>query len=357
MKKPSALKLTTDRNQQLRPEKGAPFMPLLALIFRYRKLVILLVLIGAVGGGVFTKMRYKEFYLVKTTILLQPPRKVSDSKDYLGSAQTKDLLNNTYSAVLKSNDFIKSIVLADYDIGESGENKKQNLLAFFKTDNTGGVINELKGLIKINYDRKTNLLILEYTSTYPNIATQILNNTVSQLNSFYNSQFNSNSRRNLEFVEKNITSAKTELDEAKHNLAIFIERNKQLKVALKNKDQYPEYYQCIEAMEKLEEIANLKRKNYMSLVTKRESLKLEISENAPSVTVIEAASPPLQPIPGKYSRNIAIGALIGFLCAIAYIVLSNFTSVFNLDGTPIANIPTDLKNDFTKLLKPFGSKK
>ncbi len=332
-------------------------MPLLVLIFQYRKLIILLVLIGVVGGGVFTKMNYEEFYLVETTILLQPPRKVSDSRDYLGSTQTKNLLNNTYEAVLKSNDFIKSIVLSDYHIGNSGKNKKENLLAFFKTDNIGSVINKLKGQIKINYDRKTNLLVLKYTSTYPNIATQILNNTVSQINSFYNYQFNSNSMRNLEFVEKNVTLAKAELDEAKHHLAIFIERNKQLKVVLKNKDQYPEYYQCIEAMEKLEEIANLKRKSYIDLATKRESLKMEISENAPSVTVIEAATPPLQPIPGKYTKNIVIGALMGFICAAAYIILSNFNVVFNLNDTPIANIPTELKNDFSKLLKPFGSKK
>jgi len=349
--------MDTGKNFQPCPEKGVPFVPLLVLMFQYRWLVILLILIGATGGGVFTEMHYNEYYLVKTTILLQSPRKVSDSKDYLGSAQTKDLLNSTYSAVLKSNDFMKGVVLADYDIGDGGENKKKNLLAFFKTDDIGSVINVLKGQIKINYDRRTNLLVLEYTSTYPNIATQILNNTVSQINFFYNYQFNSNSMRNLEFVEKNITSAKKELEEAKHNLAIFIERNKQLKVALKNKDQYPEYYQCIEAMEKLEEIANLKRKSYANLVTKRESLKLEISENAPSVTVIEAASPPLQPIPRKYAKNIALGALMGFLCAVAYIILRNFTFVFNLNDTPIANIPIELKNDFSKLLKPFGLKK
>ena len=178
---------------------------------------------------------------------------------------------------------------SDYDIEGNSNNKKETLLVFFKTDDIGNVINKLKKLIKINYDRRTNMLVLEITSTYPNIATQILNNTVSQINYFYNYQFNSNSMRNLAFVEKNITLAKTELEEAKYNLAIFIERNKQLKVALKNKDQYPEYYQCIEAMEKLEEIVNLKRKSYTALMTKREGLKLEISENAPSVTVIEAA--------------------------------------------------------------------
>jgi len=349
--------MDTNKNLQSRPEDGPSLMPFLAMLFQYRWLLILLLLLGAVGGGVFTKAYHEEYYSVTTTILLQSPRKVSDSKDYLGSTQTKNLLNNTYSAVLTSNDFIRSIILADYDIEGTGENKKQNLLYFFKTDDIGSVIIMLKDLIEINYDAKNSLLVLEYTSTYPDIAAQILNNTVSQINFFYNSQFNSNSMRNLEFVEKNIISAKKELDEAKLNLAIFIERNKQLKVALKNKDQYPEYYQCIEAMEKLAEIANLKRKSYTDLVTKRDNFKLEISENAPSVTVIEAAAPPLRPIPGKYTRNILLGGLMGFVCAVAYVVLSNFSSVFNLEGTPIANIPTECKKDFWRLLKPFGSKK
>jgi len=348
--------MNTDKDFQLRPETESSFMAFWILMFQYRWHIILLILIFAISGALFTKISYEESYLVKTTILLQSPRKVSDSRDYLGSAQTKDLLNNTYSAVLKSNDFIKSIVLSDYDIGSNSNNKKETLLVFFKTDDIGNVINTLKKLIKINYDRKTNMLVLEITSTYPNIATQILNNTVSQINYFYNYQFNSNSMRNLEFVEKNITLAKTELEEAKYNLAIFIERNKQLKVALKNKDQYPEYYQCIEAMEKLEEIVNLKRKSYTALMTKREGLKLEISENAPSVTVIEAAAPPLQPIPAKYIRNMILSTTIGLVGTIAYIIFSNFVFVFKLAGTPIANIPAEFKKDFRRLLKTFGSK-
>jgi capsular polysaccharide biosynthesis protein len=199
--------------------------------------------------------------------------------------------------------------------------------------------------------------VLEYISTYPELAAQILNTTVNQINYFYNYQFNSNSMRNLEFVEKNIVLAKKELDEAKSNLSIFIERNKQLKVALKNKDQYPEYYQCIEAMEKLQETAELKRKSYSALLAKSESLKLEISENAPSVTVIEAASPPLDPIPCHYGRNIGIGAIIGLLLAVAYVVLTHFMVLFQLEGTPIANIPAEFKNDFRKLFHPFGSRK
>jgi uncharacterized protein involved in exopolysaccharide biosynthesis len=313
--------------------------------------------IGVIAGATLTKLSYKENYLVTTTILLQPPRKVADSKDYLGSIQTKDLLNNTFSTVLNSNDFFKSIVLADYDISENDKKIKANLLKYFKTEDVGRIIATVKELVKINYDRKTSVLRLEYTSAYPDVAAQILNNIITQINYFYNYQFNSNSMRNLEFVEKSIASAKKELDEAKYNLAVFIERNKQLKVALKNKDQYPEYYQCIEAMEKLQENVNMKRKSYTGLLVKSESLKLEISENAPYVTIIEVAAAPLKPIPCKYAGNVATGGAFGFILAAAYIIFSNFISLFNLHGTPLANIPSELKRDFKKISKAFSSQK
>jgi uncharacterized protein involved in exopolysaccharide biosynthesis len=350
--------MTNDHDSvHLDPGQANPLLPFYFLMFRYRWLVILLMLIGIGIGAAMTKMSYRENYLVKTTILLQPPRKVSDSRDYLGSAQTKELLNNTHSVVLNSNDFIKSIVLADYELTDGGVAKKENLLAYFKTDDVGRAVGILKSQIKIRYDKRTSVLVLEYTSAHPRVAAQILNTTVNQINYFYNYQFNSNSMRNLEFVEKSIVPAKKELDEAKANLSTFIERNKQLKVALKNKDQYPEYYQCIEAMEKLQETAELKRKSYSALLIKSESLKLEISENAPSVTVIEAASPPLYPIPCRYGRSVGIGAIIGLLLAVAYIVLTHFVALFQLDGTPVANIPAEFKKDLRKLFHPFGSRK
>ncbi|MFA7231091.1 MAG: Wzz/FepE/Etk N-terminal domain-containing protein [Victivallaceae bacterium] len=327
------------------------------VILKYRWLVIMLTAIGIIAGAVFTRQTYKENYLVAATIFLQSPRKVTDSKDYLGSIQTKDLLNNTFNSVLSSNDFFESIVLKDYDILNDGKKIKGNLLKYFKTEDVGKVIDVVKKLVKIRYDKKTNILVLEYTSTYPDVAAQILNNTVSQINFFYNHQFNSNSIRNLEFVEKSIASSRKELDEAKNKLAVFIERNKQLKVALKNKEQYPEYYQCIEELEKLQENAELKRKNYASLLIKSESLKLEISENAPYITVIESATVPLKPIPCKYTRNVALGGVLGFILAAVYIILTNFILLFNLQATPVANIPAEFKNDFKKLLRIFSFKK
>ena len=349
--------MNTKDNIQLKPEKEISLMPFFVVMFKCRWFIILLTVTGVIAGVALTRHDYKKNYLVSTTILLQPPRKVTDSRDYLGSIQTKDLLNNTYNVVLNSNDFIKSIALADYDIMENGKKIKINLLKFFKTEDIGQAIDTVKGLIKISYDKKTCVLVLEYTSSYPDIAAQILNNTVTQINYFYNYQFNSNSIRNLEFVEKSIASAKKELDEAKNNLAVFIERNKQLKVVLKNKDQYPEYYQCIEAMEKLQENVDLKRKSFTVLLVKSESLKLEISENAPYVTVIESATAPLRPIPCSYNRSVVMGGFIGFIFAAACVILNNFVALFNLHNTPAETIPAELKNDCMKMLKAFRTKK
>lgn len=344
-------------NIQLQPEKEFSFITFYFKLFEHRWLIILLIVLGVIAGAAFTKFTYKENYIVSTSMLLQPPRKVSDSKDYLGSIQTKDMLNNTYSVVLNSNDFLKSIVLSDYNIPENGNKIKANLLKYFKTDDISIAIDTVKSMVNIRCDKRTGVLVLEYTSTYPDIAAQILNNIVAQINTFYNYRFNSNSMRNLEFVEKSIASGKKELDEAKNNLATFIERNKQLKIALKNRDQYPEYYQCIEAMEKLQENVELKRKSYSVLLTKSESLKLEISENAPYVTLIESAAVPLKPIPGKYARNGILGGLLGLALATVYIILCNFILVFNLYGTPMENIPSELKKDFKRFSNTFTSKK
>ena len=118
-------------------------------------------------------------------------------------------------------------------------------------------------------------------------------------------------------------------------------------MVLKNKDQHLEYYQCIEATEKLQEKADLTRKSYLALQNKSESLKLEISENAPSVTVIEAASPPLAPIPCSYVRNVGIGAVIGLLLAIIYVVLTNFAAIFQLKNVMRAEPPTGSKGDLS----------
>ena len=333
-------------NQPVHDGKEISLLPLFLLFLRYRWFIILTTVIFVLISLILTMISYKENYNVSTSILLQPPRKVSTSEQYMDYYNTKDLLKNTYEVVLNSNDLLKNVVLSEYDLNEDGKNTKTNLMGFFKTDNTGTAIKKLKALLLADYKKLTSVVTLTITSANPEIAAQILNNVVGQINYYYNYQFNSNAKRNLEFVDSGIVVSKKDLDDAKRKLGSFITENKQLKVALANQNQYPEYYQCVQELQKLQTDVDLKNKTYTTLLNKSEALKLEITENAPSVTVLEKATVPTEPIPPKYIRNSAIAGFLGLFFSCIYCIMTNFVSLFNLHGTKIEQALSDLRNDF-----------
>lgn len=313
------------------------FSFVLALL-RYRWLVITFILAGAVIAGVFSKLTYVKFYKAESYVILKPSPKVTDAD----SVKLGDTLLGTYAIVLKTSQLLEKVALSKYDYVTDGGKESINLLKYYGVDDMNIVIQIIKGKLVPTFDKNGLILTLSYTAENPELAAQIINNIVSELDNYYKTQFAAVPLRNLEFVTKSLEAAKKELDDARNKFNIFITSNKQLQ-NISKENKYPACYLSKQVLQQLEQDVDLKTKTYNDLKESYEKLRLQVSENAPAITVFEKAIPPQDPIPCTYIKASEIGAFSGFVIAAAYVFLTNLTALLGLKTNPLKTILTELK--------------
>lgn len=338
-------------NNKLKKYTGdeVSLLPLLMALFRHRWLVILFIIVATLIGGVLSKVLYKKMYTVESYVLLQSPRKVSELEQFRNDSIIRDTVRNTYEVVLKTNQLLERVVLSQYEYTADGQKKKTNLLTYYNTNNISTAIQKVKNTLALNYNKNTYVLTFSYTEGNAEITAGVTNGIVREFDRYYNTQFNATSQRNLEFVTKSLDNARKELDDARNALSVFINTNKQLKDISKQKNQYTAYYSSELAMQKLEENVEAKNKVYSELKKNYEHLRLQVAENAPTITVLEKALPPEKPIPCKYVKSSFIGGFAGLLIAFFYVFVKNIASFLNLKTDPFKMVLSELKKDIKSI--------
>jgi len=319
-----------------------PFFPIL---FRYRWLAIKLMLAGAIIAGVYATLMYKKSYKVNSSIFLKSSRYVTD----VNRVDPSDILKSTYEIVLKTNQLLEKVVLYKYDYTVDGKKESINLLKYYNTDNISTVIKSITNNLTLAFDKKNLILTLSYIDADPEMAAQIIDTIVGELDCYYNTKLTKETQRTLEFVIKNLGNAKKELNDARNKLDVFITTNKQLKNISKQKGQYSTCYSSATALQELEEEVDSKTKTYNDLKISYEKLRLQVTENAPTIIVLEKAIPPQDPIPCRYIKASVAGTFFGLFIATAYIFLMNLKTLFRLKTSPLETISAELKKDLKKL--------
>ena len=187
------------------------------------------------------------------------------------------------------------------------------------------VVKIIRDNLNLTLNKNSLLLMLSYVDKDPEMAAQIVNNIVREFDNYYNTLFFTVTQKNLEFVTKGIENAKKELDEARSNLGTFVATNKQLKTEQNQKKKYSVLYSSKQALQQLEEKVDAKTKTYNNMMINYEKLKFQVSENASTITILEKAIPPQDPVPRKGLKAFLIGAFFGAFAALVYVFLINLT--------------------------------
>ena len=321
-------------------------LPFILMLFRYRRLILMFMLAGAVLAGVYTIFMYKKVYSANSFILLRPPSKVinMDQDPIIG-----DILKDTYKVVLRTNHLCEKVILSKYDYTTDGKKESINLLKYYDTNSMKTVVKIIRDNLNLTLDKNSLLLTLSYIDKDPEMAAQIVNNIVREFDNYYNTLFFAVINRNLEFVTKGIENAKKELDEARSNLRTFVATNKQLKIGANQKSKYSAWYSSQQTLQQLEEKADAKTKTYNNMMINYEKLKFQVSENASTITILEKAIPPQDPVPRKGLKASLIGAFFGAFAASVYVFLINLTTLFSLKTNPLETVFVELKKDLKKL--------
>jgi len=334
----------------LQQESGISLFPILKILIDKRWFIVILTFTGFCFGIFLRVLFYNKDYCASASILLQSSQKVTN-QDY-SKVYFDTIVQNTCSIIVTSSITVKNIILQEYMYEKNGQKVKTNLLEFYneKDINKLAEYRILKN-IKLNFDKKTQVLTLSYTASNPDVASQIVNNIIEQINIFYNTQMTSDSTRNLKFVNEQLKAAKENLDTARLKLALFIKRNKEIASLSDNKAETNTYSLARLELQKLQEDARVKEDLYNSLMKKSQDLGIQSEQNTPSVIVLQPAFPPQKPLPRQMLKYGTVGAFLMLLIAIGTVILRNLSEIMDVKENIIKLISDELSSDFKKLKK------
>ncbi len=345
-------------------ENEINLLELFAVLFKKRWLIIFIIIICAILVVGIGKAKYKKKYTATASVLLQPPQNSSINEDRRTQVSFKfraygNVLLETYNVALESPQLLKKIVLTEYNYTLNGEQKTSNLIDYYKIKNDNYEKREylasrrVKNKLKDQYNKESFVLTLSYTTLSTELSSEIVNNFIEQLNIFFREKIESSAKRNFSFVKKSMEKAQKELDEARDKLGKFVKKNKQINranidVGSKYSGLDTSYYQSKLELNRLEEDAKLKNELFSQISQKYQVMNLELLDNAPTVIVLESAVPPVLPNKFPLIKYLAVGVFLGLVIGSGYVILTNFISIFKLEGTHAEDIYSEIQKDIKK---------
>ncbi len=331
------------QNSDLEKGSEVSLLPLIKIFLKNRWLIITLTFVGLCLGLLKSALFYSKVYSASSSILLQSSQKVT-SQDY-SKVYLDSIVQSTCSIISTSSTTVRNIILQQYTYDKNGQKVKINLLEFYNSSNINTLIERVSRGITLTYDKQTRVLTISYRASNPEIASQIVNNVIEQINIFYNTQMTSDSARNFKFIEEQLKIAKENLDTIRLKLALFIKRNKEITTA----SEANTYSLAKLELQKLQEDTKAKEYLYDSLVKKSQDLGLQSEQKTPSVIVLQQAFPSQKPIPRKMLQGAILGSFLMLLVAIGIVVLKNLSEITKENIVKLVSY--EFSNDFKKLKK------
>lgn len=337
-------------SQSLKEESEISLFPLFKIILKNRWFIIVLTFIGFCFGIAISAISYNKSYCASSSILLQSSQKVTNqdySKIYFDS-----IVQNTCNIIANSTTTVRNVILQKYTYNnKNGQEVTADLLKFYNVKDINTLTEKVSKSIKLDYDKKTQVLTISYTAPNPDIASQIVNNIIEQINIFYNTQMTSDSVRNFKFVNEQLKTAKETLDAARLKLALFIKRNKEITgiSSPDNKTETNTYSLARLELQNLQEDSKAKEDFYNSLVAKSQNLGIQTVQNIPSVIVLQKAFPPKNPLPRQTLKSGTTRAFFMLIISLGIIFLINFSKLVPGKENVTNLISNELCSDFKKL--------
>jgi capsule polysaccharide export protein KpsE/RkpR len=162
------------------------------------------------------------------------------------------------------------------------------------------IVGRMKRLVDVQVSPKTGVITLTVRAFTPDMAVQIANNVLSEVNTFNLNRRQQAAAGEREFVENREAEALSDLRNAEENLQSFLVQNRDFTVS---------------------PTLQLEQTLYTSLATAAEQAKIEEVRNLPVITVLAPPEAPLIPESKRGMRKVLfsliIGAVIGAMIAFA----------------------------------------
>ncbi len=308
-------------------ENEISIFDILAIILRYKWLIIILCIAGLVLGYLFTKINNNKEYESKATILLDKPVFSKKQNAWQYQQYTRNIVRASYKSVIYSNENLRKILKAHVITTNNGKKSKTSLSNLLGLKNISNATEYLKGIINLKFDKRTYILVITTKTNNPIASKFIIEELIKQLNLFYNTQIDVTSKNEINILKKNLESVKNELKIARNNELKLYQNNKLLTDStFRSKNDLPPKLKL--EKERLSELVTEKKNIYNSMVKQYDDLRYSNVENISLVTIIEKPEASLNPLPSKSKIKVLIGAILGIILSALIIFIIEFLIKF-----------------------------
>ncbi len=259
-----------------------------------------------------------------------------------------------YEKVLKSRELINRVVQRRYS---SPENKgKETLIEIYELNE---VVNpeerlylaykKLRGLMDISVDNESMSLTLSVDAHDPQLAADIANEMIEELDKINQEIRTSKAKSNKKFIEERVEDTKKSLRSAEEVLKRFREKNRRIEDSPELLLQYGRLKREVELQQEL----------FITLTQEYELAKIQEVKDTPQIYTLSEAKPPMEKSSPKRKRNVLISFFLSIFLGIFVVFLLEYKEnkkeeLNELDGFKIFS--QDLHGFFRKFKKSFRRK-
>ncbi len=245
----------------------------------------------------------------------------ADVAQLAGVSMPGSEISRLYPLIVSSETVLRSVIERQYQV--NGLAQPVNLIDYFDPDedtpeeNMAEAVKEMQDLLTTSYESKTGLVTLHLEMPDAQLAADVLNALIDELDKFMRLKRKSNATEQRKWVEVRIKQVEEELRQAENILKTFREKNRRV-------IDSPEL--LVEQERRVREV-QVKSAVYIELVKQFELAKIEEIKNIAIVNVLDAARPAVK----KERPKRLINTLVVFLVAlvvmsVAVVVRSRYSS-------------------------------
>jgi len=295
-----------------------------------RRILIISFVIGIVTWGV--NFLFHDYYRTTATILPAPEKgrlsalgQFAEVAALAGVNVPGSEVSRLYPSIVSSETVLRNAILDSYQTQEFPT--PVNLIQYFEYDeptqaeNMDKALNALQKVLTTSFDARTGVVTITLVMDEPQLAAEVLNRIVDELDKFMREKKMSNASEQVRWIETRLQQVEDSLRQSENALKSFREKNRRV----------------VDSPELLVQEGRLTRNVqvnsavFIELKKQYELAKLEEIKNMTIVNVLDSARAPVKKIGPKRKTN----AIIAFI--VALFGMSGYYAVRRVHGSKITS--------------------
>jgi len=243
--------------------------------------------------------------------------KMADFKSIagLGGLITSDENSSAlFPVILRSRMIMDDILSKSYSFSDGAGRRTLSLPEYFENNDPDELYSMLAEITSVSANKKTGVIGLGVETEYPSFSQAILNAYLTELENFNMHKRRSRAKDNVKYLVRQLENKKTELEEARNNLAEFQQQNQNWAGSTN-----PE---IIKALSQLQMDIEVKTQSYVYISQEYEMSSREVQNDIPIIRILDLPSLPTQKAGPHRMLTVLIMGILTFSASLFYVLVA-----------------------------------